>query len=68
MADVLLNDHSRVLLSRVLENKQCPREIDQGTFRALQRGDLFTVSLRYLAALVATHGEIVLQAIPGIRR
>ncbi len=68
MADVLLNDQSRVLLSRVLENKQCPNDIDQGTFRALQQGDRFTVSLHYLAALVAAHGDIVLQAIPGIRR
>ena len=68
MADVLLNDHTRVLLSRVLENKRCPNDIDQHTFHALQRGDRFTVSFRNLAALVAAHGDIVLQAIPGFRR
>ena len=58
MADVLLNDHTRVLLSRVLESKHCPTDLDQHTFRALQRGDRFTVSLRNLAALVAAQPDV----------
>jgi hypothetical protein len=68
MAEVLLNRQSRVLLARVLEGKACPHSLDKRTYRAIQRGDRVAVSIRQLSALVAYHGEIVIQAIPGLAR
>ena len=68
MAEVLLNQQTRVLLARVLEGKPCPHSLDKQTYRAIQRGDQVAVSIRLLSALVAYHGEIVMQAIPGFAR
>ena len=68
MAEVLLSEKSRKLLASILDGKRCPQDFDQLTFQAIQRGDRFAVSIRNLAALVSAHGDIVLQAIPGLRR
>lgn len=68
MAEVLLNEQSRVGLARILNGKRCPLEIDRRTYLAIQRGDQTAVSIRTLAALAAAYGDSVLQAIPGLMR
>jgi hypothetical protein len=68
MAEVLLNEQSRVNLAMILHGKRCPQDFDQITYQAIQRGDRFAVTIRNLAVLASAHGEIVLQVIPGLKR
>ena len=68
MAEVLLNRDTRIRLARVLAGKPCPQDVDQHVYQGYQRGDRLAISIRNLAALTASHGDIVLQAIPGLRR
>jgi hypothetical protein len=68
MAEILLNEHARMRLARILNGRRCPNDIDRKTYQAIQRGDRFVVSIRILAALAAAYGDSVLQAVPGLNR
>jgi hypothetical protein len=67
MAELLLNEQARARLARVLDGKRCPADVDRKTYHAIQSGKRSAVTFRQLAAIAQKHGDIVLQAIPGLR-
>jgi hypothetical protein len=67
MAELLLNEMARVRLARVLEDKHCPLDLDRKTYHALQRGERSAVSFRHITAILQAHGDLVAQAIPGLK-
>jgi hypothetical protein len=68
MAELLLNEQARVRLARVLDGKGCPADVDRKTYHSIQSGERSAVTFRHLTAIAQKHGDIVLQAIPGLRR
>lgn len=68
MAELLLDENTRMRLASVLDGKMCPMDIDETIYRDIQRGVRSAISFRNLAAIAHTHGEVVLRVLPGLRR
>ncbi len=67
MAELLLDEKTRVKLAKVLEGKICPLEVDHAVYCDIQRGVRSAISFHSLAAIAHAHGDIVTRAVPGLK-
>jgi hypothetical protein len=68
MAELLLDEQARLRLARALDGRACPADVDFKTYHAIQSGERIAVTFHHLNAIAQKYGDIVLEAIPGLRR